>query len=326
MADTELETFKREISIVDVAECDFGYELDKTESTKSYFVLRAGGDKIIVTRDKTDGHDVYFNAHNDADCGSIVDFVKSRVDDSNAKLVRVRQALRPWAPGAKKPAANKPVRVPKRPVAVSRDLAKVMHQAQDLWPYEGSYLTHERRLDAETITAFGVRQDARGNACFVHRTSDGITGWESKNAGFTAFAEGGSRALFMEKPGSKPISRIVVTEAAIDALSYAQMRHTPGTAYISTGGSSLSEEQRRQLLAVFERNPQATVILATDHDEAGEKAAEQIRALAPAGQRIERELPAAKDWNADLQAQAKAQELEAARVSKERQQRGYERG
>jgi len=327
--DDELERFKKDISIADIAQDQYGYELDKKESSKSYLVLRAGGDKIIVTRDKSDGHDVYFNAHDDSDCGSIIDFVKGRVGDNNAKLVRVRQALRPLAPGSKKPAIKKPGTAPVRPVAVTKDLAKVMRQATDLKPYTGAYLTRERKLDANVIKAFKVVQDARGNACFIHKSDDGISGWESKNAGFTGFAEGGSRALFMAKPGQEPVSRIVVTEAAIDAMSYAQMRHKAGTAYLSTGGSALSAEQQQQLKAVFARNPQAAVVLATDHDAAGEKAAEQIKTLALAGQRVERELPKAKDWNQDLQSMAKAQDvtrLQAARTAAVEQAQVHERG
>lgn len=309
--DDELERFKKDISIAGIAQDQYGYELDKKESSKSYLVLRAGGDKIIVTRDKSDGHDVYFNAHDDNDCGSIIDFVKARVGDNNVKLVRVRQALRPLAPGSKKPAIKKPGAAPVRPVAVTKDLAKVMRQAADLKPYTGAYLTRERKLDADVIKAFGVRQDDHGNACFMHRNADGVSGWESKNQGFTGFAKGGDRSLYGVKIGQEPVSRIVVAEAAIDSLSYAQMHHKPGTVYISTAGSSLSDAQEQQLKDVFAHHPGAVVVLGMDNDAAGEVMAERVASLAPAGTATERHTPKAKDWNQDLQAMAKAAQAQA---------------
>ena len=108
MAGNELEKFKREISLVDFAQNEFGYEYIKKESSKVYFVLKKDDKKIVITRDKEDGHDVYCNTGDQSDSGSIIDFVKHRVGDNNIKLVRVRQALRPWEPGAKNPAVKRP--------------------------------------------------------------------------------------------------------------------------------------------------------------------------------------------------------------------------
>jgi hypothetical protein len=182
LAEDELEKFKREISLGDLAQNEFGYEYIQKDSSKVYFVLRKDNEKIVITRDQEDGHDVYCNTGDKADCGSIIDFVKNRLDDKNAKLVRVRQALRPWAPGAKKPAANKPAAPPVRPVAVERDRTAIVAAWKSMQPYQGSYLTEERKLDPAIIQAFGVRQDEHGNACFVHRKpGEGVTGYEYKN-------------------------------------------------------------------------------------------------------------------------------------------------
>lgn len=314
--DNELEKFKKDVSIVDLAINEFGYELDKKESSKTYFVLRAGGDKIIVTRDEKDGHDVYCGS-DPADRGSVIDFVKGRVGDNNAKLVKVRQTLRPWAPGAKKPAIKRPAIESTRPVATPKDRAAVVAAWTDMKPYKGTYLTQQRGIDQRLIQAFGVRQDRYGNAVFAHQDAGGITGYEVKGAPLVAggpthtrFVKGGDRALMLTRIDDAPIKRLVVTEAAIDTLSYAQMHHKSGTAYISTAGSNLSAVQIEQLKAVLERNSQATLVLACDNDLAGEKMAEQIKDLAPASMKSERQTPAQKDWNMDLQAHIKAQQVE----------------
>ena len=336
LAEDELEKFKREISLVDLAQNEFGYEYIQKESSKVYFVLRKDNEKIVVTRDQEDGHDVYCNTGDKADCGSIIDFVKNRLDDKNAKLVRVRQALRPWAPGAKKPAANKPAAPPVRPVAVERDRTAIVAAWKSMQPYQGSYLTEERKLDPAIIQAFGVRQDEHGNACFVHRKpGEGVTGHEYKNAPlpgenktFTGFSGGGKKALFTGRLDDLPVSQLVVVEAAIDVLSYAQMHHKPGTLYISVAGS-MSHEQANQLQARIAGHPTATLVIATDNDltdkegqslalddRPGEKLAKAIAAMAPQGMTIKRHTPQAKDWNADLQAMAKQDEEKQSRKLK----------
>ena len=324
IAEDELEKFKREISLLDLAQNEFGYEYIKKESSKVYFVLRKDNEKIVVTRDQEDGHDVYCNTSDKADCGSLIDFVKNRLDDKNARLVRVRQALRPWAPGAKKPAAKKPAAPPVRPVAVERDRSAIVAAWKSMQPYQGSYLTQERKLDPAIILVFGVRQDEHGNACFRHRKpGEGVTGYEYKNAplpgekkAFTGFSGGGEKALFTRRLEDLPASQLVVVESAIDALSYAQMYHKPGTLYISVAGS-MSHDQANQLQVLIVGNPQATLVLATDNDltdkdgqplafddRPGEKLAKVIEAMAPQVMTIERHTPQAKDWNADLQAKA----------------------
>jgi hypothetical protein len=50
------------------------------------------GDKIIIARNQS-GHWVYFSVKDEADSGSIVDFIQNRTDQN---LGQVRQALRAW--------------------------------------------------------------------------------------------------------------------------------------------------------------------------------------------------------------------------------------
>lgn len=313
MIDPELEKFKREISLVDFAQQEFNFQLIKKESSKAYFVLKNGDEKIVVTRKNE--HDVYFNVK-DSDRGSIVDFVKNRIGDNNEKLVRVRQTLRPWAPDSKKPSLNKPTAAPIRPISIPRDLGQVVADWKSMAPYSGKYLTETRKLDQRIIDAFDVKQDKYGNACFKHlRPGEGVTGYEMKNKPlpgsdetFTCFSGGGEKALMVGRLDALPISRIVVTESSIDALSYAQMHHQPGSLYVSVGGST-SDAQQAQLKHMFEGYPKAALLLATDNDltdkhgralafedRPGEKLAKQISGLAPEGMSVTRHTPAEKDW------------------------------
>ncbi len=333
--DDELDRFKYCISIKDFAVNELGYEFIRSESTRVYFVLRKGDEKIIITGSaKADGpgYDLYINNKDKSDSGSIVDFVKNRVGDNNAKLVKVRQELRPWCPGAKKPAIKKPLDPPSHPVGVSKDRTAVVTAWTAMKPYSGTYLTDVRKLDPAVIKAFDVRQDEYGTACFKHRKpGEGVVGYEYRKPSDQSlvpngFCAGGEKSLFMDRlDGVMPVSRLVVVEAAIDALSYAQMYHKLGTIYMSTAGSPISKAQAELLQSIITGNPNATLVLATDNDltdkhgqplafddRPGEKLAKEIAAMAPVGMAVERHTPEAKDWNKDLQNMVEA---EAKRVS-----------
>ena len=72
----ELNRFKSEINLSAYL-ADQGYQIDKRKSCASYAVMRKGEEKLVITR-ATDGHYVYTDAHNDRDCGSIIDYIQHR--------------------------------------------------------------------------------------------------------------------------------------------------------------------------------------------------------------------------------------------------------
>lgn len=304
----ELDRFKSEISLIDYACAEFGYELQARESSKSSKVLKCGGDKIIVTRQ--DGHDVYFSTGDDRDNGSVIDFLQRR---KSLNLGQVRKELRQWLPGAKRPALQRPARAPEHAQAVTKDRAGVIQMWEKMQPYNGSYLTRERGIDPAIIREFDVKQDAHGNACFAHKDHSGITGWESKNNGFTGFAKGGDRRITWNRIDDLPLKKIVICEAAIDCMSYAQLRHEPGTGYMSTSGTQFNDDQREQLAGLLAKaaGMGAKIVLAMDNDAAGERMAAEIAQIAPQGAEMAREVPGVgKDWNEALQAAQAVQEAQ----------------
>ncbi|PZQ43549.1 MAG: topoisomerase, partial [Micavibrio aeruginosavorus] len=66
--------FKQSVNLSQYA-AGHGYELDRKKSTRSSLVMRQAstGDKIIVSKKGTNW--VYFSVSNDADNGTIVDFI-----------------------------------------------------------------------------------------------------------------------------------------------------------------------------------------------------------------------------------------------------------
>ena len=303
----ELERFKREISLPDVMTA-YGYAHDEKQSTRAYAVMRRGDEKLIVTTAK-DGHGVFINPRDEKQSGSVIDFMQKEHD---ANLGKVRKELRGWLDGCPQPSTRRPPpeeRIEKPKPVPNIDTALIDARYRELGPYRGTYLELHRHLSPATVKAFDVRQDERGNAVFPHKDNAGLTtGWELKNHAFTAFATGGQKALMTASPDGQgqTITKVVVTESAIDAMSYYELKHTPGSVYVSVGGS-MNEQQKEQLTkllaGVHKSYPSASIAVATDKDEAGEKLAKDIGAMAPETARIEREAPAkGKDWNEQLQA------------------------
>jgi hypothetical protein len=92
--DSELDAFKTQIDLRQYAAAQ-GYQLDPRESWRGSAVMRLGGpggDKIIIKRN-SNGHYVFFSVRDDADNGTIIDFLQKR---QRLSLGGVRQALRPW--------------------------------------------------------------------------------------------------------------------------------------------------------------------------------------------------------------------------------------
>ena len=87
----ELERFKQAIDLVDYATRRHGYDVKKAGPRGQWHQLEKDGEMLIVSR-KHD-HQVYLNPGDDRDSGSIIDFVKTR---ENQTLGQVRQTLRQY--------------------------------------------------------------------------------------------------------------------------------------------------------------------------------------------------------------------------------------
>lgn len=310
----ELDRFKTGISLPAYAQSQ-GYELVKAESSAASFVMRKGDDKIVISTDESDGHGVYFSVRDDADQGSIVDFVQKR---KGLHLGDVRKELRPWigktaepTPAKQQQALGKPKAQPRSHAAIAAQLAGITS------PLEGRHhYLQSRGISAATVASFGraVRIDGRGNAIFPHYNAERLAcGYEIKNAGFTGFAAGGARGVWLS-PNFGTAKDIAVVESAIDALSLAELEQDPELAYISLGGA-LGGQQAGLVADLMQQAHQRgqRVLLATDADPAGDKLAQQLQELAPQAERLRP--PEGMDWNDEL-----AQQLEREQHQQQQQQ------
>lgn len=236
-------------------------------------VLRRGADKIVVKRNGN-GHYVFFSVKDDRDNGTVIDLLQRR---RNLSLGAVRQILRPWIG---------------RP-AISSPFPQLEPAGPDRMRVEGAYrrmadaqrfpyLEHKRCVPAAVLLssrfAGCMRIDSLGNTVFPHFDTAGLCGYEIKNRGFTGFAAGGQKGLWFShtRPADR---RLVLTESAIDALSYAALfpDAEERTRYASLGGKP-SSRQRELVQATIAKLPAgAEIVAAFDADDAGRHLVEVIR-------------------------------------------------
>ena len=146
-----------------------------------------------------------------------------------------------------------------------------------------------------------VLVDAHSNVIFPHADRDGPCGYEVKNRGFTGFAPGGEKGLWVSGV-QRTDTALVLAESGIDALSFAALHPDDNARYASFGGA-LNPFQPALIWAAIERlAPGAAVRIATDNDADGAGFAAIIEGLVAARGRgdlaVEQAVPVdAKDWN-----------------------------
>jgi hypothetical protein len=154
-------------------------------------------------------------------------------------------------------------------MGIEREYRRRMADAQQ-YPY----LERDRCVPAAVLSsprfAGRMRIDARGNTVFPHFDAAGLCGYEIKNRGFAGFAAGGKKGLWFSH--TRPDDwRLVLTESAIDALSYASLfpDSEDRTRYASLGGRPSSRQMGLVHAAIIELADGAEVVAAFDADEAG---------------------------------------------------------
>jgi hypothetical protein len=306
MSDPELENMKSGIDLRAYA-AEQGYQLDRKESWRGSSIMRhPNGDKVVIKRG-SDGHYVYFSVRDDRDNGSIIDWVQHR--NQGTSLGAVRKELRPWIgmPSSQLPAFPPLPKTSKDRMRVETEFARMQDSSRH------AYLENERALPASLLGlerfAGRVRMDARGNAVFPHFDQEGLCGYEIKNKGFTGFASGGSKGLWLSH-GLPDDNRLVLSESAIDALSHAVLFPDDRARYASIGGKP-NPIQPELIRAAIARMPSGSeIVSAMDADEDGGKLAGVVRQAVQLSGRddlrfIDHRPSGAKDWNDVLRATPK---------------------
>lgn len=293
----ELDRFKQSIDLVDYATRRHGYDVKKASPRGQWHQLEKDGEMLIVSR-KGD-HQVYLNPGDDRDSGSIIDFVKTR---ENQTLGQVRQTLRqylgepehassgwqaaasppPPAPAAYAPKPGEPAEVETEAERRARLVAAVMGTHAALT--DRSYL-HHRHLSDETLDSpafqgrvFTSQQGNFRNTAFPLYNEHGIATIEQRNDDYKHLLQLPKTGVWVshptEGPGT-PVQRLVVSESPVDAMSYHQLHHhgaegQPNTLYVATSGT-VTERQVELIQKLIDKQEPREVVLANDNDAAGRR-------------------------------------------------------
>jgi hypothetical protein len=263
---------------------------------------------VLVLRQRGDGVWQYFNPHDTADNGTIVQYLQKR-RGGGFTLGHVKNHLRgrvgaaPVLRGSIVPGVPRPV------IGAPRDLSHAVerwNQARPVWGLP--HYLEGRGLDAATVAAYAsaLHMDKKGNVLFSHTNQDGqIVGYEIKGHGFDGFAKGGVRLLCRLGVEVVEPVKIALTESGVDALSLAQLTGRRDALYCSAGGA-LSAHQIGQIERLAAKHPAAEIVLAFDNDESGRVFCELVERALKGREGVRRLVPKLKDWNDDLRARAAA--------------------
>lgn len=271
----ELEAFKTSINLTAYAASQ-GYELDvKATSRNSAVMVDAKGDKLIMGMG-SDGHWIYFSVRDDRDHGSIIDFAQRR---GGGSLGEVRKQLRPYLDS---PPAPPQGRYTESLEPISHDLVKVRAAMQAMYPMKHcrKFLEEARQIPATVLDsarfAGRIYTDGFSNAVFPHWNDAGLCGYELKNQGFTGFAPGGHKGLWGSR-SELADNTLVVSETAIDALSYAALFGLEARRFVSSAGQLNPHQPELLVRAAKKLSAEgAEVILALDNDQAGHALGEKL--------------------------------------------------
>ncbi|NRB41038.1 MAG: toprim domain-containing protein [Pseudomonadales bacterium] len=253
-------------------------------------------DKIVIAKGNTNIW-IYFSVRDDSDNGTIIEFVQNR---SGLNLGKLRIELRPWIGRPANPNDIAKYVSHLEPASYSRSTVLAMFSNSRLIT-ESEYLCG-RGLALSTIVDSRfksmVKEDRNGNTIFPHYDKDGLSGYEIKNYSFTGFAKSGQRSFWTSQCYQHD-KRLVLSESAVDSLSYHQLHGDEFTRHLSSAGT-LSGHQQKVLIGVFSKLPDGfEVVTAFDNDEAGEKYREIIKELVPSRLELRDHAPdrGCNDWN-----------------------------
>ncbi|MGL4806159.1 MAG: toprim domain-containing protein [Bacteroidales bacterium] len=280
--------FRRQIPLTDYL-VSLGYEFQKGEGLKyPVFYNKNTDDKIFIVNKDNPSQMGYQNQRNPADKGTLIDFVISRTDDglifrtdsnvfkhvnnvlSNFLGLSVEERARykpsPVIKGAKQPKAKGDFK---------KIIAKLENRAflffRELTDVEIKHSVFKNRIfnPNQQIEDSGYKT----NILFpLYDRKDEIVGISVRNKEFKALFEGSDKEIgFWRSNVPAEVQTMVVTESAIDCLSFAALYKNPAQTMYASGEGNFSEEQISGILDLRDEKNIQNFFLGFDNDKAGAK-------------------------------------------------------
>ncbi len=278
----------------------YGFELKKNSTAKNPCMTN-GKDTIVIKRQQ-DGNYTFWSPTAQKEKGSVIDFLMWQENVGMPEACKIAlQKINGFTQDVKSGKAQAPKHL--EPVK-EFDQSKL----QNLKAVETHQYLESRGIDNINNDRFKgtVFIDERKNAVFPHTdAASEITGYAMKNKNFNGFSPGGSKKLWKSNQLDND-SQLVVTESAIDALSYAKLmdkrdpKQISNTRFVSTEGA-FSPEVQEMIKTEIASMPESTkVIAAFDNDDQGWKYATELKVVCEeVGRKCRTDIPRVKgyDWN-----------------------------
>jgi hypothetical protein len=259
------------------------WRLDRKQSTKRSLKYRRGKGEILVVSHEGRG---WWDPTSDAR-GDIFGLVQRLEPGLNFGHVRKRlRELAGVAPQFRLAKRGKEAQ------SADRSVAERWASRPVVWPNSPTwrYLTGKRRLTSSIIQAAidadVLREGPRASAWFAHRDQVGaVAHVDVRGPLYKGSLKGGAKSLFRLPPGESIRPRLVLAEAAIDALSVAALESLRSdTVYAATGGcmgpGTIAALESH--LAAMSQLPGTVLCSAADANPAGDRFADRHRGLAKA--------------------------------------------
>lgn len=271
----------------------FGYNLKKGEHLgKGKWHVFEGDDTLVIFKGRG-GDWMYFNAQDDRDKGSVIDWMKNRVSSGRITGIAQQPGRNLWQsvndhfrtylslPEEQRPRLDLPPIIETAPGEKFHSI-----YTQHCRPLENTAYLEGRGITKSTIENpqfagrilnqfYTVQKEGMPAKTFVNTAFPAyhegrVVGLELKGEGFKGQAPESqfTRSLWLSKlPENGPAAVLVVSESALDTLSYAQLHPGESALYASTAGMLtqnkifelkrlLSEERIPGIRAVFDNDTQ----------------------------------------------------------------------
>ena len=278
------EYYKERVPIVQVAEA-LGYELNKKAGRNPLEYKHPEHNTIGISNLK--GRQRYFTRHETENRGSVIDFVKHRLnlfhEFYNKESEGINKVLASFA-GTPFTSPNRKLWLTEKKPFKLNDFELRKPELNDLL-----YLSNHRGLNAETLQTFmphillvRARHKATTDIGFPYHVPNKIqdsvsnkpevVGFELVNYLFKGHARGSNKAegfWIADLSGTGFPPKVFIAESAIDAMSFYQLHRQKyelnQTALISTGGYA-TDQQLRNFIQQF---PQSKLYTLFDNDLSG---------------------------------------------------------
>jgi hypothetical protein len=249
------------------------WKLDRKESTKLILKYRRGKGEILIV---SHGGKGWWDPTSDAK-GDVFGLIPRLEPGINFGHVRKRlrefAGLSPSFPIAERAGRRK---------ASDRPVTERWADRKAVWPRSPTwrYLARKRFLPSaiiEAASAVGVlREGPAGSAWFAHLNGGGsVAHVDIRGPTYKGSLAGGAKSLFRMPPSAPIRPRLVLAEAAIDALSIAGIERASGG---GMGPGTIAALEA--LLTAMATLPGALFCSATDANGPGDRFAERHRSLA----------------------------------------------